>query len=482
MTLKRGMLLVLALVLVAAVFMQPPQPAAAQSGKQVWAFYMGFWGGPMTWDWQNDVLTDRPAIGPYDSRDPNVAATQIDQAKGAGIDGFIVSWFGLSDNLTTTPVLNNLLDRAAERGFGVAAAVDIFNQNFNRNRDELVNSLNWLINDRANHPGYLRYNGKPVIFFAFQNNSGLSAADWQAIRNQVDPNRNTIWIAEGVSGCCVYGGAMDGMYAFNLAWANGSAMRFLHEKQAAQNAGASMYIPTVHPGWDESRIAARDNRPNPTSPRGRANGQFLANSWNGAVAAGTDVILVVSWNEFMENSHIEPSQNFGTQSLDVLRPLIAQWKATGSAAPAPAPAPGAPTPASEQVLEAVTGLNVRTGPGTSYTRIGTIRPGTTYAIVGEQFGWYAINFEGQTGYVSGQYVRVSQGQPSAPSAGNTGGGGTLEAVTGLNVRSGPGLEHGRIGLIRPGTRYTIVGQQGGWYAIEYNGQTGYVSGQYVRVY
>ncbi len=476
---RAAFVLLLAAVVLGAVFAQPAAPAAAQSGKQVWAFYMGFWGGSMSWDWQADVLTDRPAIGPYDSRDPNVAAAQIDQAKSAGIDGFIVSWFGLGDGLTTTPVLNNMLDRAAERGFGVAAAVDVFNNNFNRNADELVNSLNYLVHDRANHPGYLRYHGKPVIFFAFQGRSGFSAADWQAIRNRVDPDRNTVWIAEGVNGCCTYGGAMDGMYAFNLAWANGSGARFLHEKTAAQNAGASLYIPTVHPGWDESKIAARDGRPNPTSPRGRAGGQFLTNSWNGAAAAGTDVVLVVSWNEFMENSHIEPSQNYGSQSLDILRPLIASWKGAPGAAPAPA-APAAPAAGSGQVLEATTGLNVRTGPGTSHTRIGRIAPGETYSILGEQNGWYAISFGGQTGYVSGQYVRVSQGSATAPGAAPASG--TLEAVTGLNVRTGPGLSHGKIGIIRPGTAYEIVGQQAGWYAINYNGQAGYVSGEYVRVH
>src|SRR5690606_42068980 len=123
-------------------------------------------------------------------------------------------------------------------------------------------------------------------------------------------------------------------------------------------------------------------------------------------------------------------------------------------------APGAPTPASEQVLEAVTGLNVRTGPGTSYTRIGTIRPGTTYAIVGEQFGWYAINFEGQTGYVSGQYVRVSQAHPPAPSARYTRRRGTPGAVPGPTGRSRPRPEHGRTGLARPGPRYTTGRQHG----------------------
>ncbi len=470
------------LVLLAAVFVvlsvalvQPPQAAEARSGKQVWAFYMGFWGGPMSWDWQAGVLTDRPAMGPYNSRDAGVAAAHIDQAKSAGIDAFIVSWFGLGDNLTTTPVLNNMLDRAAERGFEVAAAVDIFDPNFNRSREGMINSLNWLVHDRANHPGYLRYNGKPVIFFAFQERIGLSDADWLAIRRQVDPNRNTIWIAEGIGGCCLHGGAMDGMYAFDLAWANGSTARFTQEKNAMLRRGGSLYVPTIHPGWNEDLIAARDGRPNPTSPRDRAGGQFLANSFNGAVASGAEVIMIVSWNEFMEGSHIEPSQLYGTQSLDTLRPLIAAWKGGGAAA-APQ-APSAPAGGSGAV-EATTLLNVRSGPGASYARIGQIRPGTAYAIVGQQGGWYAINFNGRTGYVSGQFVKVA-GSASAGEV-SAGAGDTVQATTLLNVRSGPGTSYARIGQISPGVAYPVVSKQSDWYAIKFNGQTGYVAAQFVR--
>ena len=91
---------------------------------------------------------------------------------------------------------------------------------------------------------------------------------------------------------------MDGMYAFNLAWANGSSGRYNSERNATINAGGSIYIPSVHPGWDETKVAARDNRPNPTSTRNRANGQFLANSFNGAVVSGADVIMIGSWNEY----------------------------------------------------------------------------------------------------------------------------------------------------------------------------------------
>ncbi len=481
---KKPFIVIAAAVLVLLGLLSVPsaQPAEAGSGRQVWAFYMGFWGGPMTWDWQAGVLTDRPAIGAYDSRQAGVAATHIDQAKSAGIDAFIVSWFGVGDGLTTTPVLNNMLDRAAERGFAVAAAVDVFDPNYNRNRDGMVNSLNWLVHDRANHPAYLRYNGKPVIFFVFQERAGLTDADWLAIRNQVDPNRSTIWIAEGIGGCCLHGGAMDGMYAFNLAWANGSVARFTQEKNATLRQGGSLYIPTVHPGWNEDLIAARDGRPNPTSPRDRAGGQFLANSFNGAVASGADVILIVSWNEFMENSHIEPSQLYGTQSLDTLRPLIAAWKGGASAAPSSASVPPSPpvTTASPtgSAVQAMTWLNVRSGPGVSYSRIGQIGPGTPYPVLGKQGSWYAINYNGQTGYVSGAYVTLSGGEDvtAAPS----GGARTIQAVTVLNVRSGPGVSYSRIGQIKPGTPYPVLGEQDGWYAISYNGQTGYVFGLFVR--
>lgn len=451
-----------------------------QSGRQVWAFYMGFWAGADSWNWQADVLDDYPAIGPYDSRDPGVAGIQIDQAKSAGIDAFVVSWFGLEDGITTTNTLNNMLDRAGERGFQVGAAVDIFSAQFNRSRDAIVNSLNWLVYDRANHPAYLRYNGKPVIFFAFQDRAGFSASEWQSIRQQVDPDRNTIWIAEGISGCCIYGGAMDGMYAFNLAWANGSSGRYNRERNATINAGGSLYIPMVHPGWDETKIAAREGRSNPTSPRGRADGQFMANSFNGAVTSGADVIMIGTWNEFVENSHIEPSQLYGTQSIDTLRPLIADWKGTGQPSGtspiADAPASGTPS------VTATVNLNVRPQPNTDGDPIGRISPGTPYAIVGEQSGWYAISYNGQTGWVSAQYVTVSNATASnngvPPSATS---GRVAVMANNLNVRATGAIDGAKLGTAPVGSAYLILSEANGWYQIDFGGQPGWVSGRYITI-
>ena len=142
---------------------------------------------------------------------------------------------------------------------------------------------------------------------------------------------------EGTKHCRLCGTA-DGMYAFNMAWSDGKSWFCTRDRDVVRSSGGWFYVPTVNPGWDESAIGGR---PNPTGPRGRRGGQFLTDLWNGAAATGTDVRLVVSWNEFMENSHIEPSVNYGTQALDTLRGLVAGGcQALGTVGEAAGPASG----------------------------------------------------------------------------------------------------------------------------------------------
>jgi len=161
-----------------------------------------------------------------------------------------------------------------------------------------------------------------VIYF--WNQGRFSLAQWQSIRQQIDPNRQTVWVMEGTATGLMP--AFDGLYLFNTAWSNNPAATAAQWARRNTQAGGWFYTPTVLPGWDESALSGRTN---PTSRRDRANGQFLTNSWNGAVSSGASIILIVSWNEYFENSHIEPSSVYGTQSLDTLRPLIAAWESGG---------------------------------------------------------------------------------------------------------------------------------------------------------
>ena len=448
--------------------------ASAQTeNRQVYAFYFGWWTNE---SWNDGRLSDRPAEL-YDSRDGGAVGRHIDQAKSAGIDAFIMSWYGPKNGNLTHNVFNMLLDQASARGFKAAAAVDMFDPAYNGTVDEVLESLRYLIGDRVNHPAYLRYTGKPVIYF--WNQGRFSVSDWANIRSQVDPDHNTIWVMEGTNTGFLQ--VFDGLYLFNTAWSTNPAATAASWFANTRAAGGWFYTPTVLPGWDESSMEGRDN---PTSPQARNNGAFLTNSWNGAAASGAGAILIVSWNEFFENSHIEPSQAHGSQALDTLRPLIANWKAGGPVsvqAPASGGAPAQPVGPETTVLRPnVAALNVRTAPVDGEV-IGKIGTSDVFAVQGESNGWYKIGFNGQEGWVSGQFVGITQGTAPAASGGGEAapapGGVTFVTDYRSNMRSGPGENFDQLATIPHQATVAVVGrtENAEWVQVNFEGQTGWVA-------
>lgn len=96
---------------------------------------------------------------------------------------------------------------------------------------------------------------------------------------------------------------------------------------------------------------------------------------------------------------------------------------TPEATPTPADTPtpeASPTPeatATPEMARLVINnptLNVRSGPGTNFSAIGQARSGERYDVTGKNAAgaWYQINFNGQTGWVAGEYVIV-EGDASA---------------------------------------------------------------------
>lgn len=64
------------------------------------------------------------------------------------------------------------------------------------------------------------------------------------------------------------------------------------------------------------------------------------------------------------------------------------------------------------VHDAELGLNVRSGPDTSHSIVGSLKDGSSVAVLGEENGWYRVVYadsKGQaiTGYVSGSYLTVT---------------------------------------------------------------------------
>ena len=54
----------------------------------------------------------------------------------------------------------------------------------------------------------------------------------------------------------------------------------------------------------------------------RKDGETLRRQMDAAIKSSPDAVGLVSWNEFSENTHIEPSENYGTRYLEVLADIL----------------------------------------------------------------------------------------------------------------------------------------------------------------
>jgi uncharacterized protein YraI len=100
----------------------------------------------------------------------------------------------------------------------------------------------------------------------------------------------------------------------------------------------------------------------------------------------------------------------------VLQTTMGTPIAVATYTPSPTPTPeftptpeATPTPVTAELSVTSATLNVRSGPGTSYPRVGQVRRGETYTIVGrtEAGDWWQITYDGKPAWVSGELVTAT---------------------------------------------------------------------------
>ncbi len=112
-------------------------------------------------------------------------------------------------------------------------------------------------------------------------------------------------------------------------------------------------------------------------------------------------------------------------------------------------------------------VNVRSGESVAHSVITTVAKGTELNVVSKGDTWSKVVLpDGREGYIINDYVSVS----------------THEGVitgSAVNVRKTPGMNGEIIGLVYKGQTLPIVGKEAEWVNIEYNGQPGWISAQYI---
>ncbi|MDU6113051.1 MAG: SH3 domain-containing protein [Paeniclostridium sordellii] len=133
-----------------------------------------------------------------------------------------------------------------------------------------------------------------------------------------------------------------------------------------------------------------------------------------------------------------------------------------------------------------TSLNVRSGPSTGNSVIGSLKNNEKVEVISESNGWSKIKYNGKEGYVSSTYLKdVNEGGNSKPNETpkpnpNVETKTKVVAATSLNVRSGPSTGHGIIGSLKNNEKVEVISESNGWSKIKYNGKEGYVSSTYLK--
>ena len=120
-------------------------------------------------------------------------------------------------------------------------------------------------------------------------------------------------------------------------------------------------------------------------------------------------------------------------------------------------------------------LKLRSEPSTSSDSLTLIPNAATVVIEDDSVeGWYKVNFKGEVGYLSSEYVSFS-----AKGDAKLGNG----IVTGdsVNIRSKANTNSSKVTVLNKGDVVAITGIDNGWYKISVDGKTGYIRSDYMDV-
>lgn len=142
------------------------------------------------------------------------------------------------------------------------------------------------------------------------------------------------------------------------------------------------------------------------------------------------------------------------------------------------PTEGGDQPAEEQgpqYVTTTTTVNVRSSDSEQADKLGKVSGGTKLQLLEQRpNGWTKVDYEGKEGYIKSEFLQTVESAAGAETIG------TVTATTNINVRSSASETADRLGVLSGGGSADLIGTEGDWSKIKYNGQIGYVKSEYVQ--
>lgn len=120
-------------------------------------------------------------------------------------------------------------------------------------------------------------------------------------------------------------------------------------------------------------------------------------------------------------------------------------------------------------------VNVRSGPGLSYSVLDALKKGDKVTIVSQSGDWFEIESGGGTGWIASWLTAKASGGEQKSANGKN----AVSTVDRLNVRSEPDLAASVLAQMNAGDGAKVIGESDGWLEVEFRNTRGFVSKQYI---
>jgi hypothetical protein len=299
-------LILLSVSLVTPARAQEPTPPAGMNPIPTFAHYY-IWFNSNSWD---RAKMDYPLLGRYTSDDRTVMRQHIKMAQDAGIDGFLVSW-------KSTDVLDRRLEQltevAEEENFKLAIVYE--GLDFNRNPlpvDQIASDMDYFIEHFSQRKPFQIFS-KPLVVW-----SGTWEFSETQISQVTQSRRSALLILASEKNVEDYkrvASLVDGDMYYWSSVNPDTNTRYgdkLNQMSAEIHKNGGLWIAPAAPGFNATLVGG-------TSNVDRKNGDTFQTEISAAMASSPDILGIISWNEFSENTYIEPSEKYGTLYLDTLK-------------------------------------------------------------------------------------------------------------------------------------------------------------------
>jgi hypothetical protein len=323
----------------------PTATEGLETDRLVGAHYYPWYemhGGHENW---TDTCVANPVLGEYASDDQSVIDQHLTWCLNHGINWLSVSWWGegsgsdvaLSDGLLEAEKFDQLsfsilyeTTRLEQYGCDLDAEVT---------RNHLIADFQYLEEKFFSEDNYLRFDGRPVVFFWI---SQVLEGDAQAAFDEITAALDTdpyilVGLPFGQSlGTAPMSAVADGVTSYNPYVPRADIEEVFHESYArglrTMNLSARAtdidFLPVVIPGFNDTAIPDSQREDNPVLSASPERYERVCKQIQPHLA-DSKAVLVTSFNEWYENTQIEPNEQYGKAYLKTTAQRLATGGSSG---------------------------------------------------------------------------------------------------------------------------------------------------------